>query len=135
MNALLLESSRPVRDLVKVALLQFDGMTVDCAEDSWALEMVKEKPYELLVVSDCLEAPGDGLLILKQIREMGSQAPAVVLSHDQGAAASRERAALIIMDIVSVPPDTVALFKAIVTAKQKAESGARSAAAAAPPAA
>jgi DNA-binding NarL/FixJ family response regulator len=119
MRVLLVEADHVVRDRVKVALQQFDGTTVDVAEDAWALELAKENAYDLVVISDHLDQAGDGLKILKELRAGGLAGAAVVLSRDRGEAATRDKEALNVAAVVAVPPDTVEIFKAIVTAQSR----------------
>jgi DNA-binding response OmpR family regulator len=122
MKTLLIESQRSIRDLVKVALQQFADAEVETAEDNWALEMAREKAYDMLVVSDHLAHPGDGLLLLKDLREQGFKVPAVVISRDRGEALGRERSNLNIAAVVNIPIDTVDLFKSIVSCRMRAEA-------------
>ncbi len=117
MRVLLVEADHVVRDRVKVALQQFDGITVDTAEDSWALELAKENAYELVAISDQLQDAGDGLKLLKELRAGGLLGPAVAISRDNGEAAAKEKDALGIASVVVVPPDTVEIFKALVAAQ------------------
>ena len=114
MRVLIVEKDHSVRDRVKVALQQFDGVSVDFAEDSWALELAKENEYDLLVITDRLEVPGDGLTLLKELRTGGLAAPALLLSRDRGDV-SIARELPNVATVLTVPPDTVEIFKAIVT--------------------
>jgi CheY-like chemotaxis protein len=122
MRVLLVERDHKVRDRVKVALQQFEGTTVDTAEDAWALELAKENPYDLLVISDRLEKQGDGLEIMKQLREGGLGAPAILLSRDRiEGTLSREIPQ--VAASIAIPPDTVEIFRCIVMAQQKIAAG------------
>ncbi len=121
MKTLLVEANRPVRDLVKVALQQFDETVVEIAEDNWALEMARENEYQMLVIADQLSHPGDGLLLLKDLRELGFSAPAVVVSRDRGEALSREKGNLNVVAVLHVPIDTVELFRAIVSCRLRTD--------------
>lgn len=121
MRVLLVERDHTVRDRIKVAFQQFDGTTVDVAEDSWALELAKENEYDLLVVTDRLETPGDGLAILRDLRGGGVGAPAILLSRDRGEV-SAARDLTNVAAVLTVPPDTVDIFKAIVSVHQRAAS-------------
>ncbi|MCK6479048.1 MAG: hypothetical protein HUU06_07565 [Planctomycetaceae bacterium] len=124
MRVLLVEKDHNVRDRVKVALQQFEGTTVDTAEDAWALELAKENPYDLLVISDRLETQGDGLELMKQLREGGLGAPAILLARDRiEGTLSREIPQ--VAASIAVPPDTVEIFRCIVMAQQKVASNAR----------
>ncbi len=121
MKVLLVEKDHSIRDRIKVAFQQFDGTTVDVAEDSWALELAKENEYDLLVITDRLEAPGDGIALLKELRTGGTAAPAILLSRDRGEV-SIARELPNVSTVLTVPPDTVEIFKAIVTVHQRAAS-------------
>jgi DNA-binding response OmpR family regulator len=119
MKALLVETDHVIRDRVKVALQQFEGTTVDCAEDAWALELAKENPYDLLVIADHLQEPGDGLRLLRELRAAGLVGPSILLTRDSGDSGARDREAVNVSVVLTVPPDTVDIFKAIVTAQER----------------
>lgn len=118
MRVLLVEKDHIVRDRVKVALQQFDGFVVDTAEDSWALELAKENAYDLLVITDRLEEPGDGVQLIKDLRDGGLGAPIILLSRDTGDG-SLSREIPQVATVLAVPPDTVEIFKAIVTVQDR----------------
>ena len=118
MRVLIVEKDHSVRDRVKVALQQFDGVAVDLAEDGWALELAKENQYDLLVITDRLEVPGDGIALLKDLRTGGLAAPALLLSRDRGDV-SIARELHNVATVLTVPPDTVEIFKCIVTVQQR----------------
>ncbi len=126
MRVLIVEKDHMIRDRIKVALQQFEGTTVDTAEDSWALELAKENVYDLLVITDRLDAPGDGLELMKQLREGGLTAPAILLGRDRMEGTMSREIPLVAASL-QVPPDTVAIFKAIMSARGKvsARSGGR----------
>jgi DNA-binding response OmpR family regulator len=120
MRVLLVEANKAQRDLVKVALQQFEGTIVDTAEDNWAVEMARENAYQAIVLDDQLLHQGDGVLVLKDLREAGCLAPALVLSKDSGESLSRERDALNVTQVLSFPLDTIELFKAVMALREKA---------------
>lgn len=126
MRVLVVEKDHMIRDRFKVALQQFEGTQVDTAEDAWALELAKENAYDLLVITDRLDAPGDGLELMKQLREGGLSAPAILLGRDQMEGTMSREIPLVAASL-PVPPDTVAIFKAIMAARGKvsARSGGR----------
>jgi len=118
MRALIVEKDHNVRDRFKVALQQFEGTVVDTAEDAWALDLAKENAYDLLVISDRLEKAGDGLELLGQLREGGLLAPTVLLARDRNEE-SIAREVPAVAAVVACPPDTVEIFRAIVSAKRQ----------------
>ena len=121
MRVLIVERDHNVRDRIKVALQQFEGTAVDTAEDSWALELAKENQYDLLIITDRLQNPGDGIELLKELRAGGLAAPAMLLSRDRGdVSISRELPN--VTAVLTVPPDTVEIFKAIVNVQQRMSS-------------
>jgi DNA-binding response OmpR family regulator len=120
MKVLLVETDHVNRDRIKVAFQQIEGATVDTAEDSWALEFQKENAYELLVIADTLTDPGDGLTLLKDLRDAGLTGPVVLLSKsgaDGDAAKAREGVNAAV--VLTVPPDTIDIFKAVIAAQQR----------------
>jgi DNA-binding response OmpR family regulator len=119
MRVLLVEADHAVRDKLKVALQQFDGTSVDFAEDSWALELARSNEYDLLVISDVLHAPGDGIKLLQDLRAGGLMGPAILLSKDRGSAELKDREAVNVSVVLTAPPDTVEIFKAIVSAQDR----------------
>lgn len=119
MKVLLVETNHVVRDQMKVALQQFDGTTVDTAEDSWALELAKENVYDLLVIADQLAEPGDGLGLLKDLRAGGLAGPVILLSRDRGEGGGKDREGVNAAAVLTVPPETVEIFKAILAAQQR----------------
>jgi DNA-binding NarL/FixJ family response regulator len=119
MKVLLVEAEHGVRDRFKVALQQFEGFTVDTAEDSWALELAKETAYDMVAIADQLKEPGDGIQLLRDLRASGVIGPAIVLTRDGGAAIAQEKEMLNVASILPVPPETVDCFKSIVTAQNR----------------
>jgi len=120
MKVLLVEADHAVRDILKVALQQFDGSSVDMAEDSWALELARSNAYDMLVISDTLQEPGDGIKLLQDLRAGGLMGPAILLSRDRGEASGlRKREAVDVAQVLTVPPDTVEIFKAVVAAQDR----------------
>jgi DNA-binding response OmpR family regulator len=120
MKVLLVEADHQVRDVVKVALQQFDGASVDLAEDAWALELARSNVYDMLVISDKLQEPGDGIKLLQDLRAGGLMGPAILLSRDRGDASGlKDREAVDVTQVLTVPPDTVEIFKAVVAAQDR----------------
>jgi DNA-binding response OmpR family regulator len=123
MKTLLVETDHVVRDRVKVALQQYEGTSVDTAEDSWALELAKENVYDLLVIDDTLQKPGDGLQILRDLRAGGVTAPLILLS--KSGEGGKDREGVNASAVLRVPPDPVDLFKALTQVQQRMATGSR----------
>jgi len=119
MRILVVETDHAVRDRVKVAFQQLEGCTVDTAEDSWALELAKESPYDAVVIADTLQAPGDGLQLLKDLRAGGLTGPVVLLSHPSSDAAPKDREGVNASAVLTVPPDTLDIFKAVLSVQAR----------------
>lgn len=113
MKVLLVETDHVVRDRIKVAFQQIEGASVDTAEDSWALELVKESPYDAVVIADTLQAPGDGLTLLKDLRAGGLIGPVILLSRATADSAPKDREGVNAAAVLTVPPDTLDIFKAV----------------------
>jgi DNA-binding response OmpR family regulator len=119
MKVLLVETDHAVRDRIKVAIQQLEGSSVDTAEDSWALELAKESPYDAVVIADTLQAPGDGLQLLKDLRAGGLTGPAVLLSHGTADAGHKDREGVNAAAVLTVPPDTLDIFKAVLVIQER----------------
>ena len=119
MKVLLVETDHAVRDRIKVAFQQIEGSSVDTAEDSWALELAKESPYDAVVIADTLQAPGDGLQILKDLRAGGLTGPVILLSHGSADAGHKDREGINAAAVLTVPPDTLDIFKAVLTVQER----------------
>src|SRR5690349_6960036 len=113
MRILIVETDHVVRDRIKVAFQQIEGTTVDTAEDSSAIELAKESAYDGLVIADSLQAPGDGLQLLKDLRAGGLTGPVVLLSRGGLDAAPKDREGVNAAAVLTVPPDTLDIFKAV----------------------
>jgi DNA-binding response OmpR family regulator len=119
MKILLVETDHAVRDRIKVAFQQIEGASVDTAEDSWALELIKESAYDAVVIADTLQAPGDGILLLKDLRNGGLTGPVILLSHGTADATPKDREGVNAAAVLTVPPDTLDIFKAVLTVQQR----------------
>jgi DNA-binding NarL/FixJ family response regulator len=121
MKVLLVEIDHVVRDRIKVAFQQIEGCTVDTAEDAWALELQKENAYDVLVIADTLMDQGDGIRILKDLRDAGLTGPVILLSRGGADAetAAKEREGVNAAVVLTVPPDTIDIFKAVLAAQQR----------------
>jgi DNA-binding response OmpR family regulator len=124
MKVLLVETNHVVRDQIKVAFQQIEGVTVDTAEDAWALELQKENAYDMLVIADLLTDQGDGIQLLKELREGGLTGPVILLSKSgaDADAMAKEREGVNAAVVLTVPPDTLDVFKAVLSAQQRLAS-------------
>ena len=119
MKVLLVEADHAVRDSLKVALQQFDGTSVDMAEDAWALELARSNAYDMVMISDTLRDRGDGIRLLQDLRAGGLMGPAILLSRDRGGEGIKDREKVDAAVVLTVPPDTVEVFRAIVQAQDR----------------
>jgi DNA-binding response OmpR family regulator len=124
MRVLLVETDHVVRDRIKVAFQQYEGTTVDSAEDSWALELAKENVYDILVIDDTLQTQGDGIQLLKDLRAGGLNGPVILLSKSgaDADAGAKEREGVNAAVVLTIPPDTLDVFKAILNVQQRLAS-------------
>jgi DNA-binding response OmpR family regulator len=119
MKVLLVETDHAVRDRVKVAFQQLEGSSVDTAEDSWALELAKESQYDAVVIADTLQTSGDGLALLKDLRTGGLTGPVILLSHGTADAGHKDREGVNAAAVLTVPPDTIDIFKAVLAVQAR----------------
>jgi len=119
MRVLLVETDHIVRDRIKVAFQQLEGCSVDTAEDSWALELAKESLYDAVVIADTLQAPGDGLQILRDLRTAGLTGPVILLSKGTSDQAPKDREGVNAAAVLTVPPDTLDIFKAVLAVQAR----------------
>jgi DNA-binding NarL/FixJ family response regulator len=121
MNILLVEKDPGIRDLVRVALQQIRGVKVEQADDRWALDLAREITFDGVCIADELEAPGDGILLLKDLRSKNCNGPAMLITHSQREAIPPEAQELNVVTMVNVPVETVELFKAIAALRDLVE--------------
>ncbi len=79
MNVLVVDDERNIRDLVR-KFLRLEGIEADGAENGLSAQrMVKERPYDALIVD--LKMPGmDGLTLIRWLRQEGFRMPVIMIS-------------------------------------------------------
>lgn len=112
---LLVTSDKGVRDVLKVGLEQTQTFTVDTVDDTWATEMVRSKPYEVVIVDPQRADGGDGTQILTEIRGLAPDANLLLVARgrSQNRFLARERQQLGIYALVHVPVEPVEFFETI----------------------
>jgi len=122
-KVLLIESEPKVRDIIMVGLDQFQVFEVDHAEDEWAVEMAREKPYDLVLVNLELGKGVDGMEIAKLIREYEKDAEIVLITRGRSSKLiSKEKAALNVFALLTLPIEEEPFFKMVARAKDRIES-------------
>ncbi len=88
-RCLLVAGDKEARDIVKVGLDQTAAFDVETAEDAWAFEMVKARPYQVVVADATLADGGDGVELLRRIREALPQAELLLIARKDKDGANR----------------------------------------------
>ena len=114
-RCLLVAADKQARDCVKVGLEQAGAFEVDTCEDSWATEMAKAKPYELVVADATLGDGGDGVDFLRRVREILPDAELLLISRNKSESRYlvRDKQQLGIYAFVHCPIDAVEFYKTI----------------------
>ena len=114
-RCLLVTGDKAVRDIVKVGLEQVGGFAVDTAEDAWAFEMVRAKTYQLVVADTTLADGGDGMELLRTVRETLPDAELLLVCRDAAdrAAKARDKAEFSVYSFLAHPIDAGDFFKTI----------------------
>jgi DNA-binding NtrC family response regulator len=112
---LLVTAEKQARDVIKVGLDQAGAFEVDVAEDSWALEMVRAKPYQVVIADGSLGDGADGLEFLTRVREILPHAEVLLISRSKGQAkyAGRDRQKLGVYAYVQFPLEPLDFFKTL----------------------
>lgn len=121
-DVLLIESDPKTRDIIKVGLAQFQAFEVDTAHDSWAVEMAREKNYDLLIANLVLADKLDGMELIRGIREFNQDAEVLVLTRGKSSKLlSKEKSTANIFALIPLPIDEQAFFKTISRVKTRIE--------------
>jgi CheY-like chemotaxis protein len=91
-RCLLVAGDKEARDVIKVGLEQTGAFEIETAEDAWAFEMVKTTPYRVVVVDTTLSDGGDGIELLRRVREALPQAELLLISRGEGQRTRRSSA-------------------------------------------
>jgi DNA-binding NtrC family response regulator len=114
-KCLLIAGDKEARDVMKVGLEQAGAFEIETAEDAWAFEMVKTKPYQVVVVDTTLADGGDGFELLRRVREALPQAEILLVSRaeNQSRVAGKDKKEFGVYAFVQYPVETLEFFKTI----------------------
>jgi len=131
-RCLLIAGDKEARDVIKVGLEQAGAFEIETAEDAWAFEMVKTKPYQVVVVDTTLADGGDGFELLRRVREALPQAEILLVSRaeNQSRVAGKDKKEFGVYAFVPYPVDTLDFFKTIARLVDRLNAGAPAVAAA-----
>lgn len=122
-KALLIESDPKVRDLIEVGLRNFPGFSVDHSDDTWAVEMARERNYDLVIADIELAGGMNGLDLVKSIREFDPDVEVILVGRGKAArAAAKEKSAANVFAVLHLPFQEEGFFKLISRAKDRIES-------------
>jgi DNA-binding NtrC family response regulator len=130
-RCLLVAGDKEARDIVKVGLEQTAAFEVETAEDAWAFEMVKARPYQVVVADATLADGGDGVELLRRIREALPQAELLLIARPQGAAKPtatdriKDKKEFDVYASISYPIDAGAFFRTIARLMERLQTGGR----------
>jgi DNA-binding NtrC family response regulator len=126
MNCLIVSGDREARDLIKVGLEQTGVFEVETAEDGWGFEAVKTKPFRVVVVDTALADGGDGIELLRRVREAQPQSELLLVSRDKGDGRpqGRDKQAFGVYAFIPFPIDATEFFKTIARLVDRLNAGA-----------
>jgi DNA-binding response OmpR family regulator len=122
-KALLIESDPKTRDIIEVGLDNFQAFEVDHAEDAWAVDMAKEKSYDLVLVNLELANHVDGMEVVRQIREADPDVEIIVVTRGKSSRLlSKEKAVSGVFAVLPTPIEEQAFFKLIGRVRDRIET-------------
>ena len=122
-KALLIESDPRLRDIIEVGLETFQAFEIDRAKDASAVAMVQEREYDLLLVNADVAGKGDGLAIIRQIRENNQTVEILVLAEGKGAKTMmKEKSACNIFSVLTLPINETHFYKTVARARDRIEA-------------
>ena len=112
---LLVTADAAVRDVLKVGLDQTGAFQVYVAEDQWAVEMARSKPYRVILADTSLADGSDGLDLLRKIREVSPEAELLFIARNrnQSRHLGRDKQQLGLYGFVHVPVETQEYFSTL----------------------
>jgi len=126
-KCLLVAGDKEARDIVKVGLEQTGAFEVETAEDAWAFEMVKAKPYQVVVMDTTLADGGDGVELLRRVRGALPDAELLMISRakdDARVQQARDKAEFGVYAFIPYPIDASAFFKTVARLIDRMTTGA-----------
>ena len=130
-QCLLVAGEKQARDAIKVGLDQTGAFEVDVAEDAWAVEMAKAKAYQVVIADTTLADGGDGLELLRRVREVAPDAELLLIARNkaQSRYLTRDKQQLGIYAFVHFPIETLDFFRTISRLLERLAGGPASSAA------
>ena len=123
LKVLLIEHDKQNRDIIKVGLENFQEFEVDFADDAWAVDMAREKTYDLVIANLKLGERVDGMALVKEIREFDPDVEILLLTHGRSSRLlSKEKALSDITGLIPLPIDEMSFFKTISRVKDRIKS-------------
>ena len=112
---LLVTADTAVRDVLKTGLDQTGGFQVDVAEDKWAVEMARSKPYRVVIADTSLADGSDGLELLRSVREVSHEAELLYIARNrnQSRHLNRDKQQLGLYGFVHVPVDPLEYYRTL----------------------
>jgi DNA-binding NtrC family response regulator len=129
-RCLLVAGDKEARDIIKVGLEQTGAFEIETAEDAWAFEMVKTTPYRVVVVDTTLADGGDGIELLRKVREALPQAEILLISRaeTQSRTAGKDKKEFGVYAFIPFPVEATEFFKTIARLIDRLNAGAAKAA-------
>ena len=122
-KVLLIESDPKTRDIIEVGLDNFQTFDVDHAEDAWAVEMAREKAYDLVLVNLELANHVDGMDVVHKIREKDKEVEIIVITKGKSSRLlSKEKAVSGVFALLPTPIEEQAFFKLIGRVRDRIET-------------
>ncbi|MCG3134477.1 MAG: hypothetical protein HMLKMBBP_01784 [Planctomycetes bacterium] len=100
------------RDVISVGLEQTQSFALDMAEDAWALEMARSKPYRVIVVDADLQGVDAGEM-LKSFRDARPDAELLMITRNRNQARHllRDKQQLALYGFVHLPVERLEFFQ------------------------
>ena len=122
-KVLLIESDPKTRDIIEVGLDNFQAFEVDHADDAWAVDMAKEKAYDLVIVNIELANRVDGMDVVRQIREGDQEVEIIVITKGKSSRLlSKEKAVCGVFALLPTPIEELSFFKLIGRVRDRIEA-------------
>lgn len=116
----MIESDPRLRDIIEVGLETFQAFEIDRAKDASAVAMVRERNYDLLLVNADIADKGDGLDIIRQIREDDQTVEILVLADSKATKTMmKEKSACNIFAVLTIPIDETHFYKTIARVRDR----------------
>jgi len=122
-KVLLIESDPKTRDIIRVGLDNFQVFEVDLADDTWGVDMAKEKKYDLVIVDLELAGGADGMNVVHQIREFDEDTEIILVTKGKSSRLlSKEKAASNLFALLSTPVNELSFCKMISRVRDRIEA-------------